>query len=75
MSAVFGNRHFADVVLGVDRLTGDDACATIRMMVLAIVISDSPTRQVMKMLHLADLASRGCLTQSRPRRAKSGEQG
>jgi hypothetical protein len=75
LSAVFGNRHFADAVLGVDRLTGDDAGATIRMMTLAITISDSPVRQVMRMLHLADPASRECLTQSRPRRAKSGEQG
>jgi hypothetical protein len=66
LSAVFGNRHFADAVLGVDRLTGDDACAVIRMMALAITISDSPVRQVMKMLHLADLASRGCLTLPTP---------
>ena len=55
-SAIFGNRYFADVVLAVDRLSGDDhARVTMRMVASDTTISDSLVRQVMERLHDAGL--------------------
>ena len=56
-SAIFGNRYFVDVVLAVNRLTGDDARVTMRMVASATTISDSLVRQVMERLHLAGLVT------------------
>lgn len=56
-SAIFGNRYFADVVLAVDHLSGDDdrARVTMRMVASETTVSDSLVRQVMDRLHGAGL--------------------
>jgi hypothetical protein len=55
-AAIFGNRHFAEVVLAVDRLSAtDDAFVTTRMIASETTLGDSLVRPVMRRLDAAGL--------------------
>jgi hypothetical protein len=57
-AAIFGNRHFAEVVLAVDRLSStDDAFVTTRMVASETTFGDSLVRPVMRRLGAAGLLS------------------
>jgi hypothetical protein len=55
-AAIFGNRHFAEVVLAVNRLSAaDDAFVTTRMVASETTLVDSLVRPVMRRLDAAGL--------------------
>jgi hypothetical protein len=55
-AAIFGNRHFAEVVLAVDRLSATgDAFVTTRMVASETTFGDSLVRPVMRRLDAAGL--------------------
>ena len=55
-AALFGNRHFADVVLAVDRLSATgDAFVTTRMVASETRLGDSLVRPIMRRLDAAGL--------------------
>lgn len=57
-AAIFGNRHFAEVVLAVDRLSATgDAFVTTRMVASETALGDSLVRPVMLRLDTAGLVA------------------